>query len=126
MNGITGLSEKGPLATVEGANTVIIENSTMQSDAEARGILLHQSNSGDAEGTKPVCTITNYTLTVGSSSGSGTINETTGIVEIESSPQAKLEAKLKVQDEIYTLDGRRADGTQKGLLIKKGKKYIAR
>ena len=67
-----------------------------------------------------------YTLTVGSSSGSGTINETTGIVEIESSPQAKLEAKLKVQDEIYTLDGRRADGTQKGLLIKKGKKYIAR
>ena len=227
----------------------------MQSDAEARGILLHQSNSGDAEGTKPVCTITNstltttngsaplcfvtnvtgtltltdvtlnvassklmsveyykrgenstghlvlkttkdswtytgdvvadnvnnaavtvggnviwngvidannnaknttvtleseavwnltgnsyvstlvnngtinqngYTLTIVSSSGSGTINETTGIVEIESSPQAKLEAKLKVQDEIYTLDGRRADGTQKGLLIKKGKKYIAR
>ena len=255
VNGITGLSEKGPLATVEGANTIIIENSTMQSDAEARGILLHQSNSGDAEGTKPDCTITNstltttngsaplcfvtnvtgtltltdvtlnvassklmsveyykrgenstghlvlkttkdswtytgdvvadnvnnaavtvggnviwngvidannnaknttvtleseavwnltgnsyvstlvnngtinqngYTLTIGSSSGSGTINETTGIVEIESSPQAKLEAKLKVQDEIYTLDGRRADGTQQGLLIKKGKKYIAR
>jgi hypothetical protein len=63
VDGIRGLSEKGPMATVEGANTVIIENSTMQSDAEARGILLHQSNSGDAEGTKPVCYITNSTLT---------------------------------------------------------------
>lgn len=63
VDGIRGLSEKGPIATVEGANTVIIENSTMQSDAEARGILLHQSNSGDAEGTKPVCYITNSTLT---------------------------------------------------------------
>jgi len=63
VNGITGLSEKGPMATVEGGNTVIIENSQMTSNAEARGILLHQSNSGDAEGTKPVCTISNSTLT---------------------------------------------------------------
>ncbi|MBQ7444077.1 MAG: hypothetical protein IJS59_09500 [Bacteroidaceae bacterium] len=68
VDGITGLSEKGPMATVEGANTVIIENSTMQSDAEARGILLHQSNSGDAEGTKPVCNVTNSTLTTTNSS----------------------------------------------------------
>ena len=68
VDGITGLSEKGPMATVEGANTVIIENSTMQSDAEARGLLLHQSNSGDAEGTKPVCNITNSTLTTTNSS----------------------------------------------------------
>ena len=68
VDGITGLSEKGPMATVEGANTVIIENSTMQSDADARGILLHQSNSGDAEGTKPVCNITNSTLTTSNSS----------------------------------------------------------
>ena len=68
VDGITGLSEKGPMATVEGVNTVIIENSTMQSDAEARGILLHQSNSGDAEGTKPVCNITNSTLTTSNSS----------------------------------------------------------
>jgi len=68
VDGITGLSEKGPMATVEGANTVIIENSTMQSDAEARGILLHQSNSGDAEGTKPVCTVSNSQLTTTNSS----------------------------------------------------------
>ena len=63
VDGITGLSEKGPMATVEGANAIIIENSQMTSQSDARGILLHQSNSGDAEGTKPVCTITNSTLT---------------------------------------------------------------
>ncbi len=63
VDGITGLSEKGPMATVEGGNTVIIENSQMTSNAEARGILLHQSNSGDAEGTQPVCTVSNSTLT---------------------------------------------------------------
>jgi len=63
VDGITGLSEKGPMATVEGANTIIINNSRMTSNADARGILLHQSNSGDAEGTKPVCTVSNSTLT---------------------------------------------------------------
>ena len=68
VDGITGLSEKGPMATVEGANTVIIENSQMTSNSDARGILLHQSNSGDAEGTKPVCTVTNSTLTTTDSS----------------------------------------------------------
>jgi len=68
VDGITGLSEKGPMATVEGGNTVIIKNSQMTSNAEARGILLHQSNSGDAEGTKPVCTITNSSLTTTNSS----------------------------------------------------------
>ncbi len=62
VDGITGLSEKGPMATVEGGNSVIIKNSNMTSNAEARGILLHQSNSGDAEGKKPTCTISNSTL----------------------------------------------------------------
>ncbi len=68
VNGITGISEKGPMATVEGGNSVTIENSQMTSNAEARGILLHQSNSGDAEGTKPVCTISNSSLTTTNSS----------------------------------------------------------
>ncbi len=40
----------------------------MSSDAEARGILLHQSNSGDAEGVEPVCTITSSSLTTTNSS----------------------------------------------------------
>ena len=60
--GITGLSEKGPIATVEGGNAVFIDDSSMTSNAEARGILLHQSNSGDAEGTKPSCAVTNSSL----------------------------------------------------------------
>ena len=68
VDGITGLSEKGPIATVEGANTIIIDNSNMTSQSDVRGILLHQSNSGDATGTKPVCTITNSTLTTSDSS----------------------------------------------------------
>jgi len=142
VDGITGLSEKGPMATVEGANTVIIENSTMQSDAEARGILLHQSNSGDAEGTKPVCTVTNsqltttnssaplcfvtnvtgtLTLTVGTSSGSGTVNETTGIISVDCSG-----LKVNGSDAIYTLDGRKADSNTKGIVIRGGKKFVVR
>jgi len=68
VDGITGLSEKGPMTTVEGANSVIINNSNMTSNSDARGILLHQSNSGDAEGTKPTCTVTNSTLTTTDSS----------------------------------------------------------
>ncbi len=68
VNGITGLSEKGPMATVEGGNSVNIVNSQMTSNAEARGILLHQSNSGDADGTKPVCTVANSSLTTTDSS----------------------------------------------------------
>jgi len=63
VDGITGLSEKGPLATVEGGNSVTITNSNMTSQSDARGILLHQSTSGDAEGTTPVCTISSSTLT---------------------------------------------------------------
>ncbi len=68
VDGITGLSEKGPIATVEGANSANITNSVMTSNAEARGILLHKSNSGDAEGTKPTCTVTNSSLTTTNSS----------------------------------------------------------
>ena len=68
VDDIIGTSEKGPMATVEGANYVTIRNSTMTSHSNARGILLHQSNSGDAEGTKPVCTVTGSTLTTTDSS----------------------------------------------------------
>ena len=68
VDDIIGTSEKGPMATVEGGNYVTIRNSTMTSHSDARGILLHQSNSGDAEGTKPVCTVTGSTLTTTDSS----------------------------------------------------------
>ncbi len=63
VDDITGVSEKGPLATVEGSNSVTITNSNMTSHSDARGILLHQSTSGDADGSNPVCTISNSTLT---------------------------------------------------------------
>jgi len=68
VEGITGLSEKGPLTTVEGSNSVTIKNSNMTSNSDARGILLHQSTSGDADGTNPDCTISNSTLTTTDSS----------------------------------------------------------
>ena len=58
-----------------------------------------------------------YTLTYSSLSGSGTINETTGIEEVRS----------RVSDgrgDIYTLDGRRADASAKGIVIQDGRKVV--
>lgn len=60
-----------------------------------------------------------YALTVGSSSGSGTINETTGIESLKSFPAVDPSA-------IYTLDGRRADSNTKGIVIRNGKKYVVK
>ena len=60
-----------------------------------------------------------YTLTYSSLSGSGTINETTGIEEVRS----------RVSDgrgEVYTLDGRRAGASAKGIVIMDGKKVVKR
>ncbi len=61
---ITGLSEKGPIATIEGSNRVTVNNCRMTSRSDTRGILLHQSTSGDADGSNPVCSVTNSTLSV--------------------------------------------------------------
>ncbi len=99
VDGITGLSEKGPMATVEGGNSVIIANSDMTSNADARGILLHQSNSGDAEGTKPVCMVTNSTLTTTNSSAplcfvtnvTGTLNLTDVTLNVASGKLMSVE-----------------------------------
>ena len=63
-NNVTGLSEQGPIATVEGTNYAYINDSQMTSGSSKRGILLHQSGSGDAQGKKPVCEVTRSTLTV--------------------------------------------------------------
>ena len=63
-NNLTGVSEKGPIVTVEGANYAYINDCQMTSGSSKRGILLHQSNSGDAEGTKPYATVTNSSLTM--------------------------------------------------------------
>ena len=56
-----------------------------------------------------------YTLTYSSLSGSGTMNETTGITNV-SADQADAPT--------YTLDGRRATNSTKGIVIQGGKKMI--
>ena len=56
-----------------------------------------------------------YTLTYSSKSGSGTINETTGIASMNAE---RSDAK------VYTLDGRMASDCTRGIVIKNGKKII--
>lgn len=58
-----------------------------------------------------------YTLTYSSLSGSGTINETTGIEEVRS-------RRSDGRGEMYTLDGRRANASVKGIVIQDGKKVV--
>lgn len=58
-----------------------------------------------------------YTLTYSSLSGSGTINETTGIEKVKSRGSDG-------RGEFYTLDGRRADASVKGIVIQDGKKVV--
>ena len=55
----------------------------------------------------------------GSSSGIGTISETTGISSMTSSADDSSAAR-------YTLDGRRALSTHKGIIIQNGKKYVSK
>ena len=56
-----------------------------------------------------------YTLTYSSKSGSGTINETTGIASINTEC-----SDVKV----YTLDGRMASDSTKGIVIQGSKKVV--
>ncbi len=58
-----------------------------------------------------------YMLTYSSLSGSGTINEATGIEEVR-----KLVSDGRC--EIYTLDGSRANASTKGIVIQDGKKVV--
>ncbi len=72
-----------------------------------------------------ICTLVNngtincngYTLTYTSKSGSGTINETTGIRSVQAD---------NTVGRAYTLDGRQATHTYKGILVKDGKKVVIR
>ena len=60
-----------------------------------------------------------YTLNVsGSSSGTGTISETTGISSLITPADDNSAAR-------YTLDGRRALSTHKGIIIQNGQKYVS-
>ena len=65
---VTGLSDQGPIAMVEGTNYAYIIDSDMTSGSEKRGLFLQQSGSGDAQGKQPVCSISNSKLTMTDSS----------------------------------------------------------
>jgi len=56
-----------------------------------------------------------YTLTTTSTSGSGTINEASSIDAVNAD---------SVDSEAYTLDGRRATDSSRGIIVKKGKKIV--
>ena len=58
-----------------------------------------------------------YMLTYSSLSGSGTINEATGIEEIKNQVS-------EGKGEIYTLNGRYATNSTKGIIIQNGKKVV--
>ncbi len=61
-NDLTGVSELGEIADVEGDNGVIINNCTMTSGSSERGLMMLQSGSGDAQGENAYITVTSSTL----------------------------------------------------------------
>lgn len=62
-NDLTGVSELGEIADVEGDNGVIINNCTMTCGSSERGLMMLQSGSGDAQGSNAYITVTASTLT---------------------------------------------------------------
>ena len=62
-NDLTGVSEQGEIADVEGDNGVIINNCTMTSGSSERGLMMLQSGSGDAQGENAYITVTSSSLT---------------------------------------------------------------
>lgn len=50
VTGIAGSSALGPMCVIEGSNKITVKDSELTSGGESRGILLHQSGSGDASG----------------------------------------------------------------------------
>ena len=103
-------------------------------DGEYSGIVKYDSgytanvtvNSGatwNLTGNSTVSTLTNngtintngYTLTYSTKTGSGTISETSGIDSIEA---------VDTEAPSYTIDGRRATDSDKGIIIQKGKKTL--
>lgn len=97
---VTGLSEQGPIATVEGTNYAYIINSNMTSGSEKRGLFLQQSGSGDAEGKQPVCSVTSSTLTMTNSTAPLIyIKNVTGSVELTDVTLSIASGKLMVVPE---------------------------
>ena len=86
-NGISGTSEKGEIAVVEGSNYVTVtNNSNITAGSSLRGILMLQSGSGDAEGKVGYFTMTGGTLTTTSSSAPlvEVVTNSTGNITLDS------------------------------------------
>ena len=97
---VTGLSEQGPIATVEGTNYVYINNCDMTSQSEKRGLYLQQSGSGDAQGKQPVCSVTGSKLTMTNSSAPLIyIKNVTGTVDLTDVTLSIASGKLMVVPE---------------------------
>ena len=96
---LVGTSAKGEIAVIEGDNSIAMTNCTMTSGSSERGLLMMQSGSGDA-------------------SGSGTINETTGIEMVNGSQL------MVTGSDRYDMLGRRVNDNYKGIVIQKGKKVV--
>lgn len=67
-NSLTGISEQGEIAVVEGDNSVNINECTMTSGSTNRGLMMLQSGSGDALGSNAAITVNNSTLNITGSS----------------------------------------------------------
>lgn len=108
---VTGLSEQGPIATVEGTNYAYIINSDMTSGSEKRGLFLQQSGSGDAQGKQPVCSVTSSTLTMTNSTAPLVyIKNVTGTVNLTDVTLSIASGKLMVVPE--------SDGSTGTLVLK--------
>lgn len=62
--GLTGVSEVGEIAVVEGDNHVTMTNCTMTSGSSKRALMMLQSGSGDANGYNAAINVYNSSLTV--------------------------------------------------------------
>ena len=62
-NELTGVSEQGEIAVVEGDNYVYINDCDMTSGSSKRGLMMLQSGSGDASGDNAAITVTSSSLT---------------------------------------------------------------
>lgn len=93
VTGIAGSSALGPMCVVEGSNKITVKDSELTSGGESRGILLHQSGSGDASGHegsvsvtggKLIYTVSDKPLIEVTTSMTGTVTLTDVDLEIKS------------------------------------------
>lgn len=85
VNNITGVSEHGEVGVIEGDNEININNCTMTSGDNRRGLMILQSGSGDALGNNGKINITGGNLTL--------TDKDAPLIEITTSTQGTLTLK---------------------------------